>query len=146
MFFGTQGFRVVIAHDRRGHGRSDQTWSGNEIHTYADDLATLLEHLNVTQATMVGHSTGGGEVARYIGRHGMQRPAWGRADRRRPVYLGAGNRQPDGYSMQVFDGLRQNVLGDRAEFFRGLAMPFFVLIDPARACRKARSTRSRDKA
>ena len=124
MFFGTQGFRV-IAHDRRGHGRSDQTWSGNDMDTYADDLATLLEHLNVTQATMVGHSTGGGEVVRYIGRHGTQRVARAALIAAVPPHLAQATDNPHGAPMQVFDGLRQNVLGDRAEFFRGLAMLFF---------------------
>ena len=124
MFFGSHGFRV-IAHDRRGHGRSDQTWSGNDMDTYADDLATLLSHLDVKQATMVGHSTGGGEVARYIGRHGTTRVARAVLIAAVPPHLAASADNPHGAPMAVFDGLRQNVLGDRAEFFRGLAMPFF---------------------
>jgi len=124
MFFGAQGFRV-IAHDRRGSGRSDQTWSGNDMDTYADDLATLLDHLDIKQATLVGHSTGGGEVARYIGRHGTARVARAALIAAVPPHLAQSADTPHGAPMAVFDGLRQNVLGDRAEFFRGLAMPFF---------------------
>ena len=124
MYFGTRGFRV-IAHDRRGHGRSDQTWSGNDMDTYADDLATLLDHLNVKQVTLVGHSTGGGEVARYIGRHGIGRVARAALIAAVPPHLARSANNTHGAPMEVFDGLRQNVLGDRAEFFRGLAMPFF---------------------
>ena len=124
MFFGTHGFRV-IAHDRRGHGRSDQSWSGNDMDTYADDLATLLDHLNVKQATLVGHSTGGGEVARYIGRHGTGRVARAALIAAVPPHLAKAADNPHGAPMEIFDGLRQNVIGDRADFLRGLAMPFF---------------------
>ena len=124
MFFGAHGFRV-IAHDRRGHGRSDQTWSGNDMDTYADDLATLLDHLDIKGVTLVGHSTGGGEVARYIGRHGTGRVARAALIAAVPPHLAQSADNPHGAPMEVFNGLRQNVLGDRAEFFRGLAMPFF---------------------
>ena len=124
MFFGTHGFRV-IAHDRRGHGRSDQSWSCNDMDTYADDLATLLDHLDVKQATLVGHSTGGGEVARYIGRHGTRRVARAALIAAVPPHLARSVDNPHGAPMEVFDELRQNVMGDRADFFRGLATPFF---------------------
>jgi non-heme chloroperoxidase len=124
MFFGAQGYRV-IAHDRRGHGRSDQTWSGNDMDTYADDLATLLETLKVTGATMIGHSTGGGEVARYIGRHGVSRVAKAVLISAVPPHLAQSPDNPQAAPMSVFDGLRQGVLADRPGFFKGLAMPFF---------------------
>ncbi|TPG52050.1 alpha/beta fold hydrolase [Sphingomonas glacialis] len=123
-FLGMHGFRV-IAHDRRSHGRSEQTWNGNDMDTYADDLATLLETLNVEGATMVGHSTGGGEVARYVGRHGTARV-------KKAVLIGAVPPQmlqtptnPNAAPMSVFDGLRAGFLGDRPAFFEGLAHPFF---------------------
>ena len=124
MFLANNGYRC-IAHDRRGHGRSSQPWNGNNMDTYADDLATVVETLNLTKATFVGHSTGGGEVARYIGRHGQSRAA-------KAVLIGAvtplmlktaGN--PDGVPMSVFDGIRTAVQTDRAQFFKDLTTPFF---------------------
>ena len=124
MFLGAQGFRV-IAHDRRSHGRSDQTWTGNDMDTYADDLATLLEALDVKDATMIGHSTGGGEVARYIGRHGLGRVSKAVLISAVPPHLAAGPGNPQGAPMSVFDGLRQGMTADRPEFFMGLATPFF---------------------
>jgi non-heme chloroperoxidase len=124
MFLSAQGFRV-IAHDRRGHGRSDQTPAGNDMDTYADDLATLLETLDVKGATMIGHSTGGGEVARYLGRHGVGRVSKAVLISSVPPHLAAGPGNPQGAPMAVFDGLRQGLTVDRPEFFRGLAMPFF---------------------
>ena len=124
LYFGARGYRV-IAHDRRGHGRSDQTWNGNDMDTYADDLATLLQLLDVKAATMVGHSTGGGEVARYIGRHGTGRVAKAILISAVPPHLAQAADNSQGAPMEVFDGLRQNLVGDRAEFFKGLAMPFF---------------------
>jgi len=124
MYLAEHGYRV-IAHDRRGHGRSSKAWHGNDMNTYADDLATLLETLDITGATLVGHSTGGGEVARYIGRHGTGRVA-------KAVLVGAVTPQmmaspnnPDGVPMSVFDGIRDGVRNDRAQFFLDLTMPFF---------------------
>jgi non-heme chloroperoxidase len=124
MFLAAHGYRV-IAHDRRGHGRSDQTSGGNDMDTYADDLASLLAQLDVRGATMVGHSTGGGEVARYIGRHGLDRVSKAVLISAVPPHLGASADNPHGAPMQVFDGLRQGLLADRPAFFNGLAMPFF---------------------
>jgi len=124
MFLAEHGYRV-IAHDRRGHGRSSKAWHGNDMNTYADDLAALLETLDITGATLVGHSTGGGEVARYIGRHGINRVA-------KTVLVGAVTPQmmispanPDGVPMSVFDGIRDGVMTDRAQYFLDLAVPFF---------------------
>ena len=124
MFLAEHGYRV-IAHDRRGHGRSSKAWHGNDMNTYADDLATLLDTLDINGATLVGHSTGGGEVARYIGRHGTGRVA-------KAVLVGAVTPQmmvspsnPDGVPMSVFDGIREGVRSDRAQFFLDLATPFF---------------------
>jgi non-heme chloroperoxidase len=124
VFLASRGFRC-IAHDRRGHGRSSQPWNGNEMDTYADDLAALAEALDLKGATHVGHSTGGGEVARYIGRHGTKRVA-------RAVLIGAvtplmlktpGN--PGGLPIDVFDGIRAKVLADRSQFFKDLTEPFY---------------------
>jgi non-heme chloroperoxidase len=124
LFLAQHGFRC-IAHDRRGHGRSSQPWDGNEMDTYADDLASVLEHLDVAGATLVGHSTGGGEVARYIGRHGTDRVT-------KAVLIGAvtplmvrTSANPTGLPMEVFDGLRQKVLQDRSQFFRDLTETFY---------------------
>jgi non-heme chloroperoxidase len=124
LFLANHGYRV-IAHDRRGHGRSSQPWHGNDMDTYADDLATVLDTLDLTGAALVGHSTGGGEVARYIGRHGTGRVA-------KAVLVGAVTPQmmvspnnPEGVPMEVFDGIRAGVQADRAQFFLDLTMPFF---------------------
>ncbi|MBB3265762.1 non-heme chloroperoxidase [Azospirillum sp. OGB3] len=124
LFFGQQGYRV-IAHDRRSHGRSDQTWSGNHMDQYADDLAELLDALDVRDAVMIGHSTGGGEVARYIGRHGTGRVA-------KTVLVGAvppimlkTAANPGGLPMEVFDGIRKGTYDDRSQFFLDLTMPFY---------------------
>jgi non-heme chloroperoxidase len=124
LFLGSQGYRV-IAHDRRGHGRSDQAWTGNDMDTYADDLETLLDSLNVHDAMLVGHSTGGGEVARYVGRHGHSRISKAVLISSVPPHMlqTAGN--PDAAPMSVFDGLRAGVTADRPGFFKDLAMPFF---------------------
>jgi non-heme chloroperoxidase len=123
-FLAQHGYRC-IAHDRRGHGRSDQPSNGNDMDTYADDLATLVEKLNLKDAIHVGHSTGGGEVARYIGRHGTKRVS-------RAVLIGAvpplmlkTSANPGGLPIEVFDGLRANVLADRAQFFKDLSLPFY---------------------
>ncbi len=125
MFFLTsRGYRC-IAHDRRGHGRSSQPWNGNDMDTYADDLAALVEALDLKKAVHVGHSTGGGEVARYIGRHGTKRAA-------KAVLIGAVTplmlktaANPDGLPMEVFDGIRASVLADRSQFWKDLTLPFY---------------------
>ena len=105
LFFGQRGYRV-IAHDRRGHGRSSQTWDGNEMDTYADDLAALFEKLDLKNAIMVGHSTGGGEVARYLGRHGTKRVAKAVLISAVPPLMLKTEKNPGGPPMSVFDGLR----------------------------------------
>jgi non-heme chloroperoxidase len=124
LFLAARGFRC-IAHDRRGHGRSDQPWGGNDMDTYADDLATLTETLDLTSAIHVGHSTGGGEVARYIGRHGTKRVAGA-------VLIGsitplmlqtAAN--PGGLPINVFDQIRANVQEDRSQYWKDLSGPFY---------------------
>jgi len=124
LFLGLKGYRV-IAHDRRGHGRSGPTWNGNTMDQYADDLAELLNRLDVQNAVMIGHSTGGGEVARYIGRHGTSRIA-------KAVLLGAvpplmlqTADNPGGLPISAFDGIRQGVAENRSQFFRDLATPFY---------------------
>ena len=124
MFLAEHGYRV-IAHDRRGHGASSKAWHGNDMDTYADDLATLIEALDLNGAMLVGHSTGGGEVARYIGRHGTGRVS-------RAVLIGAVTPQmmqsaanPDGVPLAAFDGIREGVKADRAQFFLDLSMPFY---------------------
>lgn len=124
-FLASQGYRC-IAHDRRGHGRSSQPWHGNDMDTYADDLHQLFTHLDLRNVTMVGHSTGGGEVARYIGRHGSKRVAkavlMGAVT---PIMLKSPN-NPVGLPMEVFDGLRKAYLADRSQFFLDVASgPFF---------------------
>ncbi|PVE21607.1 alpha/beta hydrolase [Microvirga sp. KLBC 81] len=124
LFFGQQGYRVV-AHDRRSHGRSDQTWDGNNMDQYADDLAELIEKLDLRNIVMIGHSTGGGEVAHYIGRHGSDRVA-------KVVLVGAvpplmlkTEANPEGTPLDVFDGIRKNTAGDRSQFFKDLTIPFY---------------------
>jgi non-heme chloroperoxidase len=120
----SNGFRA-IAHDRRGHGRSSQPWSGNEMDTYADDLAELIEALDLHDAILVGHSTGGGEVVRYIARHGTARVA-------KAVLLGAvaplmlkTEANPGGLPISVFDGIRAGVAADRSQFYKDLSGPFY---------------------
>src|SRR5436853_6372546 len=124
IFLADRGYRS-IAHDRRGHGRSSQPWDGNEMNTYADDLATLVETLDLKNAIHVGHSTGGGEVARYIGRHGTKRVSKavliGAVP---PVMLKTAN-NPGGLTMDAFDQIRTAVLTDRAQFFKDLSAPFY---------------------
>jgi non-heme chloroperoxidase len=124
LFFLQQGFRV-IAHDRRGHGRSDQTVAGNEMNTYADDLAALAEHLDLKDAVHVGHSTGGGEVARYLGRHGSKRVAKAVLIGAVPPIMVKTAANPDGLPMDVFDGIRAGVASNRAEFYRDITLPFY---------------------
>ncbi|ASL48639.1 Non-heme chloroperoxidase [Burkholderia sp. AD24] len=123
LFLGSKGFRV-IAHDRRGHGRSAQPWDGNDMDTYADDLAALIEHLDLQDATLVGHSTGGGEVAHYIGRHGTQRVAKAVLIGAVPPLMLKTADNPIGLPIDVFDGIRKGVMDDRSQFFKDLAVPF----------------------
>jgi non-heme chloroperoxidase len=119
-----QGYRC-IAHDRRGHGRSSQPWSGNDLDTYADDLFELVQHLNLTNAIHVGHSTGGGEVARYIGRHGTKRVAKAVLISAIPPLMLKTPNNPAGLPMEVFDQLRAAVQADRSQFFEDLSAPFY---------------------
>jgi non-heme chloroperoxidase len=124
LFLGQHGYRV-IAHDRRGHGRSGQSWGGNNLDTYADDLAELIEALDLKDITLVGHSTGGGEVTRYVGRHGNQRLSklvlMGAIP---PVMLKSGS-NPGGLPISVFDELRAGVVADRSQFMKDLSIPFY---------------------
>ena len=125
MFFLTQnGFRA-IAHDRRGHGRSTQATSGNEMDTYADDLAAVIEALDLNEITMVGHSTGGGEVARYIGRHGTDRVAKAVLISAVPPLMLKTRGNPEGLPIDVFDSLRTGLTKDRSQFWRDFSVPFF---------------------
>ena len=124
LFLAQQGFRVV-AHDRRGHGRSSQAWSGNDMDGYADDLAALIEALDLRNITMVGHSTGGGEVTRYIGRHGTSRVSKVVLISAVPPGLVKSPTNPEGLPIELFDGLRTGLANDRAQFYREFAMPFF---------------------
>jgi non-heme chloroperoxidase len=124
IFLGQQGYRV-IAHDRRGHGRSAQPWQGNDMDTYADDLAELMDSLNLTGATMVGHSTGGGEVARYLGRHGTKRVAKAVLIGAVPPLMLQTAANPGGLPMSAFDEIRAGVLANRSQFFRDLTTPFY---------------------
>ena len=124
LFFGQQGYRV-IAHDRRGHGRSEQTWDGNEMSTYADDLAALTEKLDLKNAIHVGHSTGGGEVARYIGRHGSKRVAVAVLVSAVPPLMLKTDKNPGGLPISVFDNLRAQLAANRPQFYEELTLPFF---------------------
>jgi non-heme chloroperoxidase len=124
LFLSSHGFRT-IAHDRRGHGRSSQPWNGNDMDTYADDLAELVAHLDLKDAVHVGHSTGGGEVARYIGRHGTARVAKAVLIGAVPPIMLKTDANPGGLPMDVFDGIRANVLADRSQFFKDLSAPFY---------------------
>jgi non-heme chloroperoxidase len=124
LFLAEQGYRC-IAHDRRGHGRSSQTWNGNNMDTYADDLAKLVTELDLKEVIHVGHSTGGGEIARYIGRHGTKRVA-------KAVLIGAVTptllktpSHPTGLEMKVFDDIRHHVLTDRSHYFKDFSSPFY---------------------
>ena len=124
LFLSDHGYRC-IAHDRRGHGRSSQPWNGNDMDTYADDLALLVEALDLKNAIHVGHSTGGGEVARYIGRHGTKRVA-------KAVLIGSvtplmlkTDANPGGLPIEAFDKIRAGVLADRSQFFKDLTVPFY---------------------
>jgi non-heme chloroperoxidase len=124
LFLGLKGYRV-IAHDRRGHGRSQQTWSGNHMDIYADDLAAVMDHLDLKNVVVVGHSTGGGEVTRYLGRHGTKRVT-------KAVLLGAvpplmlkTAANPNGTPKEAFDGIRAGVAQNRSQFFKDLTTPFY---------------------
>jgi|SRR6266404_262158 non-heme chloroperoxidase len=123
-FLASQGYRC-IAHDRRGHGRSSQPWSGNDMDTYADDLAALAETLDLRNAVHVGHSTGGGEVARYIGRHGSRRVAKAVLIGAVPPLMLRTAANPGGLPLEVFDQIRAAVLADRSTFFKDLSLPFY---------------------
>jgi non-heme chloroperoxidase len=124
LYFGNLGYRV-IAHDRRGHGRSDQTSGGNDMNTYADDLAELFEKLDLRDAILVGHSTGGGEVARYLGRHGTKRVAKAALiSAITPLMLKTPN-NPLGAPIEVFDGLRAALAANRPQFYKDITMPFY---------------------
>lgn len=124
LFLASQGYRC-IAHDRRGHGRSSQPWDGNDMDTYADDLATLVEKLDLKNAVHIGHSTGGGEVARYIARHGTRRVAKAVLIGAIPPLMLKTEANPGGLPIEVFDGIRANVLADRSQFFKDLTVPFY---------------------
>ena len=124
LFLAQNGFRVV-AHDRRGHGRSSQASSGNDMDGYADDLAAVIEALDLTGATLVGHSTGGGEVARYIGRHGTKRVARAVLVAAVPPIMLRSAANPEGLPMEVFDTLRRGITKDRSQFYRDLAPMFY---------------------
>ena len=124
LFFGQQGYRV-IAHDRRGHGRSTQTWDGNDMDTYADDLAALTDKLDLKNAIHVGHSTGGGEVARYIGRHGSRRVGMAVLISSVPPLMVKTDKNPAGSPISVFDGLRTALAANRPQFYRDITLPFY---------------------
>jgi non-heme chloroperoxidase len=124
LFLAQNGFRVV-AHDRRGHGRSSQAWSGNDMNGYADDLAAVIEELHLKDVTLVGHSTGGGEVTRYIGRHGTKRVAAAILIGAVPPILVKSASNPEGIPIEVFDGLRSSLMKDRSQFWKDFAVMFY---------------------
>jgi non-heme chloroperoxidase len=124
LFFAQNGYRV-IAHDRRGHGRSAQPFEGNNMDRYADDLAELIEHLDLTDAILIGHSTGGGEVSHYIGRHGNARVAQVVLVGAVPPIMLKSDSNPSGTPMEVFNDIRKGVLYDRSNFFQELTIPFY---------------------
>ncbi|MBV8276043.1 MAG: alpha/beta hydrolase [Verrucomicrobia bacterium] len=123
-FLSSRGYRC-IAHDRRGHGRSSQPWQGNDMDTYGDDLAELVEHLDLRDAVHVGHSTGGGEVARYIGRHGTKRVAKAVLIGAVPPLMLKTAANPGGLPIEVFDQIRAGVVADRSQFWKDLSLPFY---------------------
>ena len=124
LFLAQNGFRTV-AHDRRGHGRSSQAWSGNDMNGYADDLAAIIEKFDLKHVTLVGHSTGGGEVARYIGRHGTKRVAAAVLIGAVPPILLKSDSNPEGIPIEVFDGLRSSLAKDRSQFWKDFAITFY---------------------
>ncbi len=123
-FLASRGYRC-IAHDRRGHGRSSQPWQGNDMDTYADDLAALVDALDLKNAVHVGHSTGGGEVARYIGRHGTRRVAKAVLIGAVPPLMLKTDANPGGLPIEAFDQIRAGVLADRSQLFKDLTIPFY---------------------
>lgn len=123
-FLAQNGFRT-IAHDRRGHGKSAQTATRNDMDGYADDLAELIEALDLRDITMVGHSTGGGEVARYIGRHGTGRVSKALLLGAVPPVMVKSDANPDGLAIDVFDGLRRDIIANRSQFYKDFAIPFY---------------------
>jgi non-heme chloroperoxidase len=131
-FLSSRGYRT-IAHDRRGHGRSGQTWHGNDLDTYADDLAELVQKLDLKDAVHVGHSTGGGEVARYIGRHGTKRVAKAVLVSAIPPLMLKTAANPGGLDIAVFDQLRAATVKDRSQFWKDLSMPFYGYNRPGAA-------------
>ncbi|MDE1156638.1 MAG: alpha/beta hydrolase [Acidobacteriaceae bacterium] len=124
LFLLHHGYRV-IAHDRRGHGRSEQTSDGNHMDVYADDLAQLMEKLDLHDAVLVGHSTGGGEVARYLGRHGSKRVSKAVLISAVPPIMLQSEKNPNGTPMEVFDGIRNGLAENRAQLYRDFTLPFF---------------------
>jgi non-heme chloroperoxidase len=138
LFLAEHGFRV-IAHDRRGHGRSSQPWNGNEMDTYADDLAALIESLDLNGVTLIGFSTGGGEVARHIGRHGTERVAKAVLISAVPPLMLKTENNPDGLPLEVFDGLRAGSTNDRSQLYKDLASgPFFGFNRPGASVSQGR--------
>ena len=124
LFFLSHGYRV-IAHDRRSHGRSQQVWDGNNMDRYADDLHDLIEALDLKDAILIGHSTGGGEVAHYLGRHGTARVAAVVLAGAVPPLMAKTAANPDGLPVDVFDSIRAGVASNRSQFFKDLAVPFY---------------------
>ena len=124
LHFGNLGYRV-IAHDRRGHGRSDQTWDGNDMDTYADDLAELFQQLDLQDAILIGHSTGGGEVARYLGRHGTKRVSKAALISAITPLMLKTEKNPTGTPREVFDGLRAQLAANRPQFYIDITLPFY---------------------
>jgi len=124
VYLAARGYRC-IAHDRRGHGRSGQPWDGNDMDTYADDLAELVQGLNLTNAVHIGHSTGGGEVVRYIGRHGTRRVSKAVLISAVPPLMLKTAANPGGLPMEAFDQIRKGVMADRSQFFQDLSAPFY---------------------
>src|SRR3954453_8850412 len=124
LFLAQNGFRAV-AHDRRGHGRSSQASSGNDMNGYADDLAAVIEALDLNDVTLVGHSTGGGEVARYIGRHGTSRVVKAVLIAAVPPLIVKTPNNPEGLPIELFDGIRASLMKDRSQAYRDFAVPFY---------------------
>ena len=129
LFLASRGFRCV-AHDRRGHGRTSQSWNGNDMDTYADDLAALVAALDLKDAIHVGHSTGGGEVARYIARHGSMRVAKAVLVSAIPPLMLKTDANPGGLPIEVFDQIRAGILADRSQYFKDLSAPFYGVNRP----------------
>jgi non-heme chloroperoxidase len=129
LFFASRGYRC-IAHDRRGHGRSSQPWNGNDLDTYADDLAALAQALDLRNAIHIGHSTGGGEVTRYLRRHGTGRVAKAVLISAIPPLMLKTAANPGGLPIEVFDGIRAGVLADRSQYFKDLTVPFYGINRP----------------